>query len=801
MRKLNQILSKVLSRSSDVNSALTKDAPEGVKVTLRRLYWVEEQLVIEGWVTLDGEALRPATSIEVRALQIDGVRGSESYRLAVTRAEWLDPNSFLDSSFDLESSTFCATISLANLPAVVSNRKLQFVVRTSEYGKVDIPFNSRYRRGSAGHPQIRMSSDSRHAAHWDETWGLTLYSTHPAVYLDGVPEISANGVTMALRAMNDFVPVAAFWDSGQDQREVALLDRGVGVFFVTVTAVEASQLPADQQWMLTLVDHSGRERKLHWEDESWRFVQVPGSDRMLTRKQGGLVRLIEASHVVEATSVTAGNTMIWVRPFVYGTEEAPRLMLRGPRAELIGSSHSELAAVIPMEHRPWGRTVQAPPSGTYKLWAEFKNGTECRVLVAPQLLEKTPRTIYTEYANLQLGCALDGQLCIDIGPPHPPGVLRAYNQRRIVDEYWNSPRIEAGDLQGVFLESWYGKTVSDNPAPLVQALRNAGVAGPYFFAVADRSVELNLEDVTPVLTRSREYWQAIHTARIVVINTWLPNEYRKQPGQFVVQTWHGTPLKKLGVDVPERAGNEGSERRLAIGSSLWDVLVSQNTYSTEHLRRAYVYDGAVIESGYPRNDCLIGERAEHLRATVRARLQLDGDSLVILYAPTWRQDEKGKVGVLDIDALLGNLPDGTTILLRGHSVSLRRGVNSNQSGVLDVTAYPEVSDLIAASDCLVTDYSSIMFDYAVTGRPILFFVPDYNEYLRDGRGGYFNLSKEAPGPLVKSVDELVDALRFAFSSEWKPSSSYAHWKENFLSHEDGEAANRVAEYIRAQLSA
>src|SRR5699024_8873144 len=97
---------------------------------------------------------------------------------------------------------------------------------------------------------------------------------------------------------------------------------------------------------------------------------------------------------------------------------------------------------------------------------------------------------------------------------------------------------------------------------------------------------------------------ALGSSRVIIFNTWLPSEFRKNPDQLVVQTWHGTPLKSLGMDVPHRLGSDTAAKNLRRGSSMWDLLVSQSSYATDIFRRAYVYDGEVAEVGYPRNDAL-----------------------------------------------------------------------------------------------------------------------------------------------------------------------------------------------------
>lgn len=232
---------------------------------------------------------------------------------------------------------------------------------------------------------------------------------------------------------------------------------------------------------------------------------------------------------------------------------------------------------------------------------------------------------------------------------------------------------------------------------------------------------------------------------------------------------------------------------------MWDLLVSQSTYATEIFRRAYVYSGEVAEVGYPRNDVLNGAGLQQRRQQVRKRLGLSDEAQVILYAPTWRQEDKGSVGPLDVTALLELLPGKYHIAVRGHSVTLRRGSNLSGERIVDVTSYPEPAELMAMSDLLVTDYSSIMFDYAASGRPILYYTPDYEEYVDLGRGAYFDLKSAAPGPLTSTPEELAQAILTAPQSV--DTDAYRAWQEKFVPSDDGHAAERLGQLIADRLSA
>ena len=137
------------------------------------------------------------------------------------------------------------------------------------------------------------------------------------------------------------------------------------------------------------------------------------------------------------------------------------------------------------------------------------------------------------------------------------------------------------------------------------------------------------------------------------------------------------------------------------------------------------------------------------------------------------------------------------ILARGHANTLRRNAELNLARVIDVTSYPEASDLFCAADLCITDYSSVMFDFTITGKPLLFFTPDYERYMNEQRGVYFELKDRAPGPMLTSVEKLADAVAdcAAIREQW--SERYEAWRQEFNAWDDGKAAVRAADALLA----
>jgi CDP-glycerol glycerophosphotransferase len=183
------------------------------------------------------------------------------------------------------------------------------------------------------------------------------------------------------------------------------------------------------------------------------------------------------------------------------------------------------------------------------------------------------------------------------------------------------------------------------------------------------------------------------------------------------------------------------------------------------MRRAFSYDGDVCESGYPRNDLLCSGEAPQVAERVRRRLGLPDGKRVVLYAPTWRDNQYYASGRyrfdfrLDLERAWQQLGDDYVVLLRGHHHMADDVPEGGRPGfAINVTAYPDISELFLVSDILVTDYSSVMFDFAATGRPMLFFTYDLEQYRDNLRGFYFDFAAEAPGPLLATSDEVLAAI-------------------------------------------
>ena len=354
----------------------------------------------------------------------------------------------------------------------------------------------------------------------------------------------------------------------------------------------------------------------------------------------------------------------------------------------------------------------------------------------------------------------------------------------------------------VLYNSFSGRQYSDSPRAIHQELVARGLPLEHRWVVLDGQVALP-EGVQAVRLGGREWYEAYATCRYIVTNQHLPEWFRRREGQVVVQTWHGTPLKRIGHDIADvRFADPAYLEKLAVETPNWSLLLSPNRFSTPIMRRAFRFEGEILESGYPRNDVLRTRRDE-VAAQVRAALGLPPDKRVVLYAPTWRDDEYYGPGqyklslYLDLDRAAESLAGDHVLLIRRHPNVADEIPQAGRGFVWDVSTYPDMADLLAATDILVTDYSSVMFDFANTGRPMLFFTYDLEHYRDKLRGFYFDFEAEAPGPLLASSDEVIAAIRDIDAVAARYRDAYQAFAQRACDLDDGHATARVVDRMLA----
>jgi CDP-glycerol glycerophosphotransferase len=355
------------------------------------------------------------------------------------------------------------------------------------------------------------------------------------------------------------------------------------------------------------------------------------------------------------------------------------------------------------------------------------------------------------------------------------------------------------DRLAVYAAYW-ASAFACNPAAIYQQAKRSvpGLRGVW--VVKAKHAERIPPGVDYVLEGGPAYYRAMARARYLINNVNFPDDIVKRRGTVHVQTQHGTPLKSMGMDLRRypTAGATMNFRKLMQRSARWDYLVSSNHYSTQVWRQAFPgVSFEVLETGYPRNDRLVRPSAAAI-ADARAALGIAPGLTTILYAPTFRDWEREVLDPpLDLERFCAVLPDDAVLLVRGHywTTDHARVRPLVERGLLrDVSAHQVAEDVQLAADVLITDYSSIMFDYANLDRPIVIYAPDWEAYVRE-RGTYFDLLAEPPGTVETTEDGLVDAFRSGRYRSAEAAELRAAFRKKFCEWDDGHAAERVVDLV------
>jgi CDP-glycerol glycerophosphotransferase len=347
----------------------------------------------------------------------------------------------------------------------------------------------------------------------------------------------------------------------------------------------------------------------------------------------------------------------------------------------------------------------------------------------------------------------------------------------------------------VLFTSWQGLFYSDNPRAVSEELRRRDAPFQHVWVVGPQTGPVP-DAIVTVPRGSDAHRKVLHSARYIVSNDTIHDPFVKSDDARYLQTWHGAPLKRIAFDVenPTFEDADTYPAELARDVSRWDWLLSPNRWATDVLRRAFRFEGEILETGYPRNDLLFAPERDEIRRRVRRELGIADDVRAVLYAPTWRDGDAFAVA-LDLPALAAALGRDHALLLRAHWHAFAAPDARAFRGVCDVTDHQDLRELYLAADVLVTDYSSAMFDFANTGKPMLFYAHDLERYRDRVRGFYFDFPAVAPGPLLTSSADLVDALRDLDRVSSAHAAAYARFRSRFCQFEDGRAAARVLEAV------
>ncbi|MEZ7003300.1 CDP-glycerol glycerophosphotransferase family protein [Streptomyces sp. AD55] len=443
------------------------------------------------------------------------------------------------------------------------------------------------------------------------------------------------------------------------------------------------------------------------------------------------------------------------------TAAHPKLLTGGRRAFFHRASR------LYRRHRPAGFR---PPAG--------RAGSQYRMLASGS---------YTAFRALRAGGA-EEETGARVSLPRPRGARTPMGYRRHL-------RRPLDPHLAVYCAYW-GRGYACNPAAIHAKARELAPHLRSVFLVEADQAHTMPEGVDFAVIGSARYWEVLARATYLINNANFAEEVVKRPGSVHLQTQHGTPLKTMGVDqstYPVVAANSGSFGKLLGRVDRWDYNLSSNSHSTQMWERAFPGSYEHLEYGYPRNDVYYTATAEDV-ARVRRELGVPEGKTAVLYAPTHRDYETGfGAGALDLEAFCEAAGEDVVVLLRAHYFYDRGGARGS-GRIIDVTSHRSSEDVCLAADALITDYSSIMFDYANLDRPIVVYADDWEIY-RETRGVYFDLMEAPPGRVARTPEELARVFADGSYTDAGATALRAAFRERFCEFDDGHAAERVVRRV------
>ena len=345
----------------------------------------------------------------------------------------------------------------------------------------------------------------------------------------------------------------------------------------------------------------------------------------------------------------------------------------------------------------------------------------------------------------------------------------------------------------IIFEAMWGDKYSCNPRALYEYINENHPEYECIWSFNDQRTPVN-GNAKRVRKGSLEYWHTLATAKYLINNVNFENGYQKREGQIEVQTMHGTPLKTMGLDVVQELKSEEERELFLRRSSRWNYLIVQGKFMEDHAWPIYHFEKEILRTGYPRTDILYRGDPEK-KEKLRSMIGIPSDKKVILYAPTWRRRKRFDLE-MDLQKMRAALSDDYVLLIRLHYLAdVCDDIPQEDPFIMDLTSYDRIEDLYLITDILITDYSSVMFDFALTGRPMLFYTYDMEEYASKLRGIYVDFRKESPGPLLYSTEEIIEEIRQIDQFDEKYKDRIEAFHEKFLTYEGGDSCKKVVETV------
>lgn len=351
----------------------------------------------------------------------------------------------------------------------------------------------------------------------------------------------------------------------------------------------------------------------------------------------------------------------------------------------------------------------------------------------------------------------------------------------------------------IMLSSFWGRNnaFNDNPEAMYQYIREQHPEMTSIIMVRDaiRSYP-EYPNAKVVSYDTAEYWYYLARAKYFVNNVnYVENGRVKRAEQLEVQTMHGTPLKKLGFDVLED-WNDRTYLSMQRKNQNWDYLLTPSDWVADYAKEVFASNPKVIKSGYPRNDRLFMEHSVEEKNALKEKLGLPLDKKIIALAPTWRNKTDTPIkNYLDVAAFYKAIPDDAVVVLKNHHYETWTGLDKKyKDRFAYANANMSIEDLYIVADALITDYSSVMFDFSLLKKPMMFYAFDYDEYL-ETRGVNFDFKNEAPGPFIENQTDLEYWINQTDNVKTEFEEKISEFEEKFIQYDLGNASEIAVETL------
>ena len=343
----------------------------------------------------------------------------------------------------------------------------------------------------------------------------------------------------------------------------------------------------------------------------------------------------------------------------------------------------------------------------------------------------------------------------------------------ISNGYKVARRFVVSDNKTILFISYHGRGYSCNPKYIHQELLQDERFKGFNFIWALKDTSQEIEGATIIKYRSLQYFYYLAKSKIWISNCKLPSYCLKKRKQVYIQTWHGTPLKRLAYDINidekqtfyrSKMSKQEMVKSYDDDSKQYNYLISPNSFTSEKYQSCFkVSSDKIKEFGYPRNDFLVNLKQDQIEQ-LKVKLGLPSDKKIILYAPTWRDNSFNHKGYTfnlqcDFKKWQHYLEKDYVVIFKPHYLISNKFDNEQFKDFLYLfDANIDINELYAVSDLLITDYSSVFFDYSILDRPILFYMYDLDDYRDNLRGFYLDIDKDLPGQVVKHEEDLFKII-------------------------------------------